>query len=94
MFIYFSHYPVQTPKTEKELNLHWCRPVIIEKILNMFLITMEKAQVTVDSTIDSGYQGKEALDITERKVGFPDLRGLTPVRDIEIVKAQYIIDNI
>lgn len=46
------------------------------------------------NTIDSGYQGKEALDITERKVGFPDLSRLTPVRDIEIVKAQYIIDNI
>ena len=46
------------------------------------------------NTIENGFTGKEALDKTEKITGFPDLNRLNLIKDIEIIKASYLIENI
>lgn len=46
------------------------------------------------NTIETGYAGKEALDETQKSVGFPILNQLTVTRDIKVISAEYLIENI
>lgn len=46
------------------------------------------------NTIENGLTGKEALDKTEKITGFPDLNRLNLIKDIERIKASYLIENI
>lgn len=46
------------------------------------------------SAIENGFMGKDALNEVQKTVGLPILNQLTKVKDIEVIKAEYIIDNI
>ena len=46
------------------------------------------------TAIKNGYTGKSALEETQRTVGFPVLNQLRMTKDIEVIKAEYIIENI
>lgn len=56
--------------------------------------SVENFKYSFVNAIETGHVGKEALDKTKNTVGFPILNNHTIAKDIEVIKSEYLIENI